>query len=202
MGSAATGTFVAVTGQLNDAIVTLAKMKTEIANANKSFIWDSSGVPTAQAAGMQLITEENASNAANVTWSSLTGKRYLILLAGTFSAAPYIGLQINGVTTAGHYTGTGLKITGSTVSALNPADGSTYARVGYTAANSFCTIAIEVACSGDVVGFVAHGSPNVNSYMCLTNGQLTDTGQTAVTTLRVLFDGGNFTGRAACYALG
>ena len=39
--------YITTTGQIGDSIVTLAKMKTEIGNANKTFTWNSSGVPTA-----------------------------------------------------------------------------------------------------------------------------------------------------------
>jgi hypothetical protein len=69
------GAYIASEGKIKDGIIPLAKMKTEIANANKLFSWNSSGVPTLAGLGMSQIAKTTVSGGAiqTVTISALTG---------------------------------------------------------------------------------------------------------------------------------
>lgn len=100
-----TSSYVATEGQMADGVVSLAKMKTVLANANKAITYDASGVPTATNLGMVLVASATVSGGAVQTFtvSSLDGDAagtYLIkaIIITPGGGAKNYGFRFNGDT--------------------------------------------------------------------------------------------------------
>jgi hypothetical protein len=100
--------YIAVNGQINSGVVKLANLATEAGNANKTYQWDGSGVPTATSPGYALVqTQTLAATNTTFTFSSLdlntAGYYVLVFNLITAEASNRAVIQINGDTTANHY---------------------------------------------------------------------------------------------------
>ena len=78
-------TFVSLPSQLDDGVITVPKIVSDIAYAGLFLGWNGAGDPIAKAGGsggMTLISEQSLNSATDYTFTGLTGKRYKLEAKG------------------------------------------------------------------------------------------------------------------------
>lgn len=153
-----------------------------------------------QLGGCILVREQQLTADASYTFSGLTKKRYLLVMAGVPSQASGIYIQANALTT-NTYVNSFVKQVGSTVTGSSPAATSAWLGNAGAVAN-ISMIQAFLFCDGANLFCVAQGTNRYDNEEYSFTGVNTTAAQTAFSEITVLMSAGTFTGKVALYELG